>query len=162
MQGNTLFPMWFSMSELESTVDPDYAPNIYLMVYHKTSLHYVPIGRCEILASHIMRYPNKLCRYKIRWEADTLPEVDGPDAAGPSNSSTASICAQMGITQKDIKFDSLVLKTKDDEDPYILASFELFPAEYALLFHPLFPLPVHSITNGVVIFFSLVSVCRIL
>lgn len=118
MQTNTLFPMWFTMREMNVSIDPDYAPNIYIMIYHQTSMKYVPIGRSEILAHHIMKFPNKLCRYKIRWDTETMGEL--PD----------SMNARLGLSNADINSEMINnIKTKDDEEPYILASFELFPTE---------------------------------
>jgi hypothetical protein len=97
---DTLFPYWYRREEIRAPIDPLHPPSIYMMVYHQTALSYTLIGRCEILAEHVIKNPRKLMRYRLEKE----------DSFGKDKKSR----------EKDAE-----VSPADDTSPYVLASFEL-------------------------------------
>lgn len=111
-QKNTLFPMWFEVREIDVYIDPDRAPSIYMNVYHTSAFSHIPIGRCEILASHVLANPNQLCRYRLKYDQDNMSIVKSGSL--------------LDMPPKGSELADKILP--EDLEPYILASFELFPS----------------------------------
>lgn len=61
----TTFPFWNERVHLEADIPIEHPPSVYLMVYHSGLLGHQLLGRCEILASDIMRFPNRLFRFPL-------------------------------------------------------------------------------------------------
>jgi hypothetical protein len=55
--------------------DLENAPSVYMMVYHEGTVDHTLLGRCEVLADHIDRHPNRLYRYRLRYESQLFADA---------------------------------------------------------------------------------------
>lgn len=140
-QSDTLFPLWFEVKEISGVyVDILHAPSVYLLLLHQTTFGYVTLGRAEIAAEHIIKKPNMLCRYHVRYDQDAADSIESttavpgasPKGANDIATNVAGFPIQPGGSASkknlgDYLSSHRATFNRDDVEPYVLASFELFP-----------------------------------
>ncbi len=94
-QRNTLFPFWYECVEIEVNLhtlpsDLENAPPVILSVYHETQMEHVMLGRAEVLADHIDKNPNRLYRYRLRYDRQVFADAKSEE---PKDTDPYLLCA---------------------------------------------------------------------